>query len=99
LGVSVAGAQVVYSNNFECGTAGLNVAALTILPVTDVLAGPGSTFLGGFGNDFATLTLSGLTPGVPLELAFACSSARHGTGTAPLSDQIPIVSLEMGWLY
>jgi len=61
---------VVYSNNFECGTAGFNLAALTILPVTDVPAGPGSTFLGRFSNDFATLTLSGLTPGVPLELAF-----------------------------
>ncbi len=56
---AIANAQSVYSHGFEDGLApGFDVSSIDVTPLG------GRHFLGQFGNDSATLTLSGLTPGL-----------------------------------
>ncbi len=75
MGVVMAGgaaraAGVVYSNDFETNTNGFDRTETFALPSTGNPATPLSTFLGRFGNDTATLSLSGLTAGRAYEVRF-----------------------------
>ncbi len=55
---AIANAQTVYSHGFEDGLApGFDVSSIDVSPLGN------RHFLGQFGNDAATLTLSGLAPG------------------------------------
>ena len=69
---SVCQAQVVYSNNFEINTSGFSNATRISLPVDGLgfSSANRSQFLGAFGNDPITLSLSGLTSGQSYSVAF-----------------------------
>jgi hypothetical protein len=66
----LAGAAIVYSNDFETNTDGFDVSSTILLP-SDLVGGT-STYLGSRTppSEAAVLTLTGLTPGATYELAF-----------------------------
>lgn len=65
-------AGVVYSNDFESNTTGFDKTNTATLAIVGNPTNPTSTstFLGVFGNDTATLSLSGLTAGTVYSVQF-----------------------------